>query len=378
MSLSTLEDFQRNAPDGVPMHQRVLERLNDTAAPMPPASRPQLGDAEKSALSDWLLAKAPASRETCGAAPGDDAGATLPPPIPDSECEMIIELRAHQNQTVDDSTGFQPPQTDDHYECFRFPVPWANKMQVLKMEPLVGDQRVLHHFLLYQDPEKTGADGSHDPCNGVHPNAALLTGWAPGGQGVSLPPNVGLQVAQGPSAQFNLEIHYNNQGRYADVNDRSGVRLCATSKLRTNEATSHWLGTELILLPPGQKTEVTGICQPQQAAHIISVSPHMHKLGRHMKTIITRLDGSEETLNNRAFDFNDQQIYPVGGRAGEVVVGPGDKLTTTCTYENETSRFVPFGQSTSQEMCYNFVVAWPAGSLATGGTAINGPNRCQR
>jgi Copper type II ascorbate-dependent monooxygenase, C-terminal domain len=68
----------------------------------------------------------------------------------------------------------------------------------------------------------------------------------------------------------------------------------------------------------------------------------------------------------------------VGGAAGEIVVGPGDRLTTTCTYENDTSRIITFGQGTAQEMCYNFVVAWPAGSLNTGGNLLDGPNRCMQ
>jgi hypothetical protein len=103
----------------------------------------------------------------------------------------------------------------------------------------------------------------------------------------------------------------------------------------------------------------------------------MHKTGRHMSTLIARANGTEETLIDKPFDFNDQRVYAVGGAAGEVVVGPGDKLTTTCTYENDSSKLITFGESTGSEMCYNFVVAWPAGSLATGGL-LSGPNRCQR
>ncbi|MET0282918.1 MAG: hypothetical protein ABW352_00550 [Polyangiales bacterium] len=378
VSLSELSAFQGKALNGEAMYKRVLERLADTKAPMPPVSREQLSEAEKKTLGDWLNAKAPASEQTCNDDKSTPDAGALPDTVPDSECEVIIELRAHQSQTLDDATGYTPPSADDHYECFHFPVPWLNKMQVLKIEPLIGDQRVLHHFLLYQDPKKVAEDGAHEKCLGVHPDASLLTGWAPGGQPVSLPSDVGLQVAQGPEAQFNLEIHYNNQARYPDIKDNSGVRICATSKLRKNEASSHWLGSELILLPPGQQTDVQSWCQPQKEAHIISVSPHMHKLGRHMKTIITRKDGTLETLNDRPFDFNDQQIYPVGGAAREVVVGPGDMLTTTCTFQNEGTNFVRFGESTNMEMCYNFVVAWPAGSLDTGGTLLEGPNRCQK
>ncbi len=382
MSLSGLASFQGKALNGTPMYQRVLEKLSDPSAPMPPVARQQMTVAEKKTLSDWLAAKAPASDAICNDKAIADAGAgtdaALPPSVPDSECEMIIELRAHDSQTLGDPAGYRAPMVDDHYECFHFPVPWLSKMHVLKIEPIVDDSRVLHHFLLYQDPTKDKPDGAHEECIGVHPTSTLLTGWAPGGQGVSLPAEVGLQVASGPDAAFNLEIHYNNLARHADIKDTSGVRICATSKLRKNEATAHWLGNEAIILPPGRDTDVQGVCNPTQTAHIISVSPHMHKLGRHMKTLITRANGTVEPLIDRPFDFNDQQIYPVGGAAGEVLVGPGDKLTTTCTFSNESTRLVTFGESTNQEMCYNFVVAWPAGSLATGGLVIQGPNRCQR
>jgi hypothetical protein len=42
------------------------------------------------------------------------------------------------------------------------------------------------------------------------------------------------------------------------------------------------------------------------------------------------------------------------------VIKKGDTLTTTCTFATPT----PFGQGTNEEMCYNFVMAYPAGGLA--------------
>jgi hypothetical protein len=81
----------------------------------------------------------------------------------------------------------------------------------------------------------------------------------------------------------------------------------------------------------------------------------MHLQGRHMKTVINRKDGTSEVLIDKPFDFNTQIAYPT-----PAVINPGDTLSTTCTYATPT----PFGQGTNEEMCYNFVTAYPAGGLA--------------
>jgi hypothetical protein len=40
----------------------------------------------------------------------------------------------------------------------------------------------------------------------------------------------------------------------------------------------------------------------------------------------------------------------------------GDTLETICTYDAPAQ----FGNGTNQEMCYDFITAWPAGALAGG------------
>ncbi|MDB4973303.1 MAG: hypothetical protein JWN48_1644 [Myxococcaceae bacterium] len=382
MSLVSAADFQAIASNGKYVHARVLEKLVDKVAPMPPVARPQPSADELAALRRWLEGGAQKSAEaTCApVVAASDAGTAqyLPPTVPDSECEMIVELRTHGGQTLPDTSKFPVNGLDEHYQCFYFEVPWPTKMHILKFEPLIDNARVLHHWLLYQESTIQSPNGSNVRCGGSHPTAALLTGWAPGGFGASMPPDVGLQTANGPTTQFNLEVHYNNATSSDVQPDASGVRICATSKLRKNEAAAHWLGTELIANLPGQIGTASSTCNPKQTAHILSVSPHMHRTGKHMTTSITRADGGVEMLTDRPFDFNDQQIYPVGGAAGEVIVGPGDKLDTVCTYENDTKSLITFGSLTSQEMCYDFVVAWPAGALGTGGGIVDGPNRCMR
>jgi hypothetical protein len=186
-----------------------------------------------------------------------------------------------------------------------------------------------------------------------------------------------MQVIQGPNARFGVEFHYNTSANPPDRKDRSGIRLCLTSKLRPKEAGTHWLGTNVIanLFPVGGTYSVSDVCEPIAESHIIAYSPHMHKYGRAQKSVVTRKDGTKEVINDGPFAFDDQQIFPVKSPTGEIVVRPGDQITTTCDYDG--SGLFTFGPGTSDEMCYNFVVAWPVGSLTNGVPGlVGGKNSC--
>ena len=87
----------------------------------------------------------------------------------------------------------------------------------------------------------------------------------------------------------------------------------------------------------------------------------MHRIGSHMKTVITRAGGGTETLVDEPFNFNTQLAYNT-----PAVINPGDKLTTTCTYQNDSANAVRYGTNTNNEMCFNFVTAWPANLLQHG------------
>ncbi len=376
VKLVSYTDFHEKDGRDEPRYARVKDRLHDEASPMPPIDHARLSEKELEVLDAWLDKKAPKGKEACEE-PDPVDGDETPDEEDLSECDELIELRANDGDDAEGkSRAFSVPMEDDYYECFVFEVPWTDQMHALRVDPLIDDERVLHHWLLYQDPiASAGKPGSHSACGGVHADGTLVAGWAPGGSPYAMPKDVGLHVDSAKTHVFVLEIHYNNVARYDDANDKSGARLCVTRKLRKNVAGTHWLGTDLIVLPPGKGT-AEGDCKPKEEAHILSVSPHMHQLGRHMSTLITRADGSEEMLHDAAFDFNDQRVYGVKG--GPVVVGAGDTLKTTCTFDNDSGRYVTFGSGTSDEMCYNFVVAYPIGSLGTGGSFLGGENKCMQ
>jgi hypothetical protein len=94
----------------------------------------------------------------------------------------------------------------------------------------------------------------------------------------------------------------------------------------------------------------------------------MHKLGTHMKVTVNRAGGMEEVVHDKDFSFDTQQYY-----VEDFQMMQGDTMTTECSY----SGFATFGMNTSNEMCYFFSLAWPAGALRSGGgAAIHGANSC--
>jgi hypothetical protein len=274
--------------------------------------------------------------------PDPSQGTPTKPTDPSVTCYNLVARASKANDK------FTVPTTPDLYECFNFAPPWGNKkVQLVSTRPLIDNAKVLHHWLLYNG-DAAVTDGSHSDCIGAHPNTSLVAGWAPGGEAFEAPPDVGVQVASGG---FILETHYNNKVGEGQL-DSSGVEICVTDKLRPNEAGMHWLGTQNL-----NKQVATGTCLPTNTGDvtILRSTPHMHLQGRHMTTVINRAGGGTEMLLDKPFDFQTQVSYST-----PAVIHKGDTLTTTCTFATPT----PFGESTNDEMCYNFVLAYPAGGLA--------------
>src|SRR6185295_7890176 len=100
-------------------------------------------------------------------------------------------------------------------------------------------------------------------------------------------------------------------------------------------------------------------------ATIIGSSPHMHKLGSGFTTEHIRSGQRLEYVSNVAtgtWRFEGQVHYPhtelSPSSGGRIQVLPGDSLKTTCFYSN-AGPAVGFGTKTTDEMCYDFLVAYP-------------------
>ncbi len=416
MSLTSTEAVHEATRDGSEaLYQRMKERIHSASAPMPPMPFPRLTPAETAVLDTWIDAGAPPGngcmppppQPGAGGAPAANGGApptsgaggayygnggmpsyggdgsggspfTGPPPLPDAGCPQWSQEDVPREATPDEcdymtfharrdpgGAKYGVPAGEQYY-CFGFHVPLEQGAQGLAFYPEIDNTQVIHHWLLYK-AKTPQIDGAINVCLGFHPDGELLAGWAPGAGPMFLPEHVGLELGGG---DFILEVHYNNTG--AATEDASGVRVCKAKEHRPNTASVSWLGTEAIIIPPAAKAfQVPSNCRPSVTTpiHILKSWPHMHKLGRHMTTLIHRANGEVEPLVDVNFDFNYQWGYDT-----PTILNQGDWIQTTCFFDNDTGGFVTFGESTGNEMCYDFTIAYPAHALVTGGlmsTACN-------
>ena len=358
------------------VYERVAVRIHDVQKPMPPTSaKPALDDAARAMLDAWIAAGAPrGAAESCtpittggGAMGTAGGGAPVVTPVNTGELDADgwpVDC-GERYKFLSHGTGnakYTVPAGQPPYVNLSIPAPWGSgDKQALRFKPLVDNAKVLHHFILY------GSDGS------------FVYGWAPGDPGVTMPDGVGLLM---PAGNYRLEIHYNNQTGSSQM-DGSGVEMCVAKTPRPNDAAVHWLGSLAISVPAHGMQTLNSTCRPslpKGSAHLISVSPHMHRTGVHAKMVLNRASGETVVLHDAPFDFDNQNKYmlPEDGSAPDVEVRTGDTITSTCMFSNETSSAVRFGQNTENEMCFFFTIAWPIGQLVNGSRSPDGgsPHSC--
>jgi mono/diheme cytochrome c family protein len=380
MSLVRADDWGKTAPvsGSQPVRDVAARRIRaEGPARMPPPGTVEaLQPAELEALSAWLEAGAPGVADGCsiaGSSPIEGGTAELlPRPTTtgtllgpyegwDADGVECYPFVTYQPGAADKATPYRVGTATDQYMGFGFKPPWQGTRFVRSFRSIIDNEQVLHHWILFEEP--SAQDGSVSEIVGAHPGGQMLHGWAPGGSDLYFTPDVGIRMESNTS--YLLEVHYNSSDPSAV--DASGLEICVTEAPPENEAIISWLGTDRI-----NGTSATGTCQPRtdEPIHIIAGTPHMHLKGSHMRVVVNRDGGGTDVIHDEAFSFENQRGY-----AEDVVIQPGDSITTSCTYTAPSA----FGKGTNEEMCYWFALAYPAGALADGGffgTLVHGENAC--
>jgi len=393
MPLMTFGDWHKPAKTKPTMkvYQLAQLRLHDMAAPMPPAASPPLSAAHLTTLDTWLkagaLTAADASEMCAPMEPtGNQDGSRGP--LVAGPGETCYEFKVHQSTTMVDATPYDVV-TGEHYEQFYYKVPWPKDTVATAYGTRMDNAEVLHHWLLFSTLENE-AEGFHKTAplpTLIGTSPVLLAGWAVGGPNLVAPENVGFELPD-PGAQINVQWHfYNNTD--APQKDASSVQICTVPKAtRKNIGGITWIGTEDLNgniwtggpgMPAGQESTFTTTCVPgrqglgpNDSIHIIGFEPHMHRIGKNMKTSVKRPDGTMETIFDKPFSFGNETHY-----YQDYELKPGEELVTSCTFNNTNEYGVPFGESSDSEMCYQFVFAWPAHALSNGAFSLLGvPDTC--
>jgi hypothetical protein len=421
MPLLTHADFHRDyavattpqlAGQTMKLYDLVRIRINREQGTTPMPQGAPMAEGELAALNQWIAAGAPAglgcgSMGTAGtgtmagsggigmagvgaagvgaagtgaAGTGGTFGDDWLPPQPGETC---YELLTHGGQSLPDGATANDVdpymvRPGENYEQFYYRTPWTTESRGTRFGARFDNQQVLHHWLLFSSAKPVTMHGTHETVIGTQlgDTAALIAGWAVGGKNVIMPDNVEFQLPP-PNTLLNVQWHYYNSTPQPQP-DKSGVLVCTVPPgTRQHVGGITWLGTEWfngpIGMPPGEH-QFGGTCLNDSGAPITIFFfwPHMHEIGIHMRSVVQRAAGGMEEVFNMPFDFNYQIHYDAN-----VVLLPGDRITSTCTFRNTTAGNVAFGPSTNQEMCYQFAFSYPVGALDNGVPSLIGAtNTC--
>ncbi|MCB9674149.1 MAG: hypothetical protein H6737_03480 [Alphaproteobacteria bacterium] len=325
-----------------------------------------LSDEQRATLEDWVAADMPEGK----------AKNALPVP------ERVV----HDLVDPDAVLGFQEPfavgGTSDVYQCFRVEVPADGDRWITGMQVLPGNEKVVHHVLVWSDPgdeslARGGADGTY-PCSGepdVWPTELIGT-WTPGGSPMITPENTGVTLRNGSSIVVN--VHYHPTGVSTEIDD-TRIALKWTDERPESFATWYLVdlpfgaqeATAPFEIPAGAEAHVEEVVLTNPLPFdvpIFAIAPHMHYLGEGMK--VTLEHGNQDTclVHTPRYRFDFQQSYFYDAPISQLpVLRFGDRVRVQCTYNNSMSNpYMPlalqatgtdapvdvtWGEWTADEMC---------------------------
>ena len=339
MPLVTFDDFMKPAPTNPArkVHELVRERMHDVKRPMPPGG--VLPQDKLSVVDAWLQAGALQPSAACPEReqPTQVAEAPWPP----ADCEDVYKLVAH------DPTDMTKPYTiaanSEEHPQILFDAPWGDDdVQLLATRPITDKAALIHHWILWDALAR-----------------ANLTFWAPGAGGDALPPDVGLYVPKGP-ASLSLDMHYYNKQSGEPAQDQSGLELCITRTFRPKTAGIYGLRGNATV-PAMQRVENVVPCTvtAPNDAHFLGITPHMHQMGVHAHLDLKRGSEPMQVIYDGPYHFEEQTLKPLN----DILIKNGDVLTTICTYQNDSTRDIVWGDSTEDEMCFNWMRYYPRGGF---------------
>jgi len=181
-----------------------------------------------------------------------------------------------------------------------------------------------------------------------------------------LPAVTGIEIGITKRIFVALQMHYNNPSQVPSLTDSSGINIYRTNTMRATQAGMFLMGTANVALPP-QKSVYTlaGSCPSTQTAYIPAAGVtayasfmHAHQRGRRIWTEVIRNGVRIGTIgNNQNYDFNLQKVQSL---SPVMKMMPGDVYNTYCSYDTTAdSTTITFGESTANEMCFNFIAYYP-------------------
>ena len=254
----------------------------------------------------------------------------------------------------------------DVYRNFVLPVDFQQDRLISAMEFKPGNRAVVHHIVLYIDTgaksvQMDGKDtepGYTVPGTGIGIlNAEWGEVWVPGRTPRLLPAGVAIKIPKG--AKLVMQVHYHKNG--VAQTDVSKLALYFSKGRVQQMMRTLPLVNPAIALKPGEGSQrlMMAFTLPVDA-HLHTIFPHMHLLGREMRATAILPDGTKRTIpliNVNDWDFNWQETYAY---KEPMALPKGTRIEVEAVYDNSDSnprqtnhpaKTVYWGEQTTDEMC---------------------------
>lgn len=324
-----------------------------------------LSDADKKAIIDWANVDAPSGNlATAPTAPIYNDAPAIPNP---DWTQRIAKYTVTSNADV--------------YRCFPMRSGTTVDKFITGLECLPGNGTIVHHILIYADESNKCFDlDAADPgpgytsFGGIGSNSATLIGaWVPGSQPQIYPTGMGVRLKAG--SNIIMQIHYapSSSGK----TDSTMLSLkTSTQSLREvyivpilNHSTSLTNGP-LVIPANTTKTFYASYTNALTDATVISIAPHMHLIGKSIKSwAIPPTGDTIKLIKVDNWDFHWQGSYLF---KKAMKLPRGSKLQSEAFYDNTMNninqpnnppKMVTLGESTTDEMMliYFSFLAYQAG-----------------
>ena len=262
-------------------------------------------------------------------------GGCTDPSHPTSPTSGSADARA-DGSVVLDMESFTVPPGKEAYKCQNFTNPFGGRVDVDRFEAHmpVGS----HHMIVFFVDGVT--DGPLEDCSGseFHPN--VFGAQTPDGI-IDLPPGIGVTIPETTGLRY--QLHFVNTGEQDAVATVTTKFHVAAPGAITQHAGQLLFSNESITIPPGVPTQVTKTCSVPQDLSLLGVSAHMHQHA----VDFTATSGGTLLYETKSWS------EPAPARFNPPFRLPANQgITFTCSYVNDTSQTVTFGESAlTDEMC---------------------------
>ena len=320
-----------------------------------------LSDAEISLIQAWVKGGMPegapaqtgANKGTAPLVNAPTIAASATTPVPD----LVLTMKPYAI----------PGNGSEDFRYFHIPMNLREDVWVQQIEFVPGNRQRLHHSRLMIDSTGTmaGIDGisETDPRLRDFQRIPLadefLYGWVPGNDVITFPAGTAKRIRAG--SDLLLNVHYAPTPK--PETDQSTVRLYFAKQpvqkaVQTLTLTENNVSNQPFELPANTRPTFYMRYGPlPDSLHLLSVMPHMHRMGKTIKAFAITPDGDVINLVKiDNWDYNWQMTYlfeqPLTLPKGAVILAEATYDNTDQNPENPNhpARTVTYGWNSTDEM----------------------------